>query len=77
VMDIPMDTSKSDDDRSYLVQFDDATTVSIPVADMPSLVPAPSVSLQSEDTSDSLLPPFLQLKKNTTYEHEGQYYKQR
>jgi len=46
VMDIPMDTSKSDDDR--LVQFDDATTVSIPVTDMPSLVPTPPVSLRSK-----------------------------
>jgi hypothetical protein len=69
VMDIPMDATLS---QHYLIQFDDATTKSVPVADMSSLIPKPLA-----DVSDSthLLLPFLRLNSKITFEHDGQYHK--
>ncbi len=69
VMDIPMDPNPP---PHYLVQFEDGTSQSIPSADMLLLIPKPPV-----DAPDSahLLPPFLKLNSNITFEHDGHYHK--
>ena len=38
VMDIPIDSSQSDETKRYLVQFDDSTVLSVPLAEMPDMV---------------------------------------
>jgi hypothetical protein len=72
VMDISLPSSPSQSE--YLIQFDNSTTATISLSDMPDLIltpPAPS----SDDDSSPLLQLFLQLNSKITYEHEGQYYK--
>jgi hypothetical protein len=66
-------------DLSYTVLFNNGSTVSIPLQDMASLIPPPSVSPSSVGNSlssqDSLLLPFLCINSKITYKHEGQYHK--
>jgi hypothetical protein len=52
--------------------FDDGTSSSIPAAEMPNLIPKPSV-----DVSDNthLLPPFLKVGLKITFDKDGQYHK--
>ena len=75
VMDIPLSLSEPDESKTYLIQFDDSSTVRIPLSMMPSLFPKPPVNIDDSGATDTLLPPFLQLNKKITYEHEGQYWK--
>ncbi len=69
VMDIPLDPNTS---PHYLILFDDGTSSSIPVAEMPDIIPKPSV-----DVSDNthLLPPFLKVGSKITFDKDGQYHK--
>jgi hypothetical protein len=69
VMDIPLDPVSS---PQYLIMFDNGTTRAIPVADMPSLIPKPVVTLSD---SSHLLLPFLQPGSKISYECDGQYHK--
>ena len=73
VVDIPLDSSQPDEDKSYLIQFDDSTTVSVPASDMPLLIVKPPAVDETEQ--NTLLPPFLQIGKKITYDHDGQYHK--
>ena len=75
VMDIPLDQEQPDESKSYLVQFDDSSTVRIPLSLMPSLLPKPPSNVDNTGSTDSLLPPFLQINQKITYEHQGQYWK--
>ena len=75
VMDIPLDQEQPDESKSYLIQFDDSSTVCIPLSLMPSLVPKPPSNVDNTGSTDSLLPPFLQINQKITYEHQGQYWK--
>jgi hypothetical protein len=79
VMDIPLSTTPSDS-PSYQILFDNGTSASILLTDMPSLIPAPPVPMSApvdslSDDSSSLLWPFLSVNSRITYEHEGTYYK--
>jgi hypothetical protein len=79
VMDIPLSTTPSDS-PSYQILFDNGTSASIPLTDMPSLILAPPVPMSapvdsSSDDSSSLLPPYVSVKSRITYEHEGAYHK--
>ena len=77
VMDIPFPTDVSDPnaDIFYTVLFDNGTSASVPLSDMSSLVPAPPVDIATDNSQDSLLPPFLRLNSKITYEHDGRYHK--
>jgi hypothetical protein len=55
IMDIPLDPNMS---PHYLILFDDGTSSSIPAADMPDLIPKPSIDVS---VNIHLLPPFLRL----------------
>jgi hypothetical protein len=64
VMDIPtFDVSPTADSStsspSYTILFDNGTSASIPLRDMASIIPQPPVDIDSSDSQDSLLPPFL------------------
>ncbi len=78
-MDIPLSTALSDS-PSYQILFNNGTSASISLTDMPSLIPAPPVPMSapvdslSEDSS-SLLPPFLSVNSRITNEHKGAYHK--
>jgi hypothetical protein len=77
VMDIPsIPTLPSSDDPSnpsysYTMLFDNGTSVSIPLGEMPSIIPKPPIDIDSSNSQDSLLPPFLWLNSKITYEHDG------
>jgi hypothetical protein len=78
VMDIPLSTALSDS-PSYQILFNNGTSASISLTDMPSLIPAPAVPMSapvdsSSEDSFSLLPPFLSVHSRITYEHEGTYH---
>jgi hypothetical protein len=77
VMDIPIPRSGSGDESNYnyMVLFDNGTTVSIPLSEMASIIPAPPVQVSALDSQDSLLPPFLQLNAKITYKHVGRFHK--
>jgi hypothetical protein len=79
VMDIPMllDSSGS---SSYQILFDNGTSASIPLSDMASSIPAAPLPVldptdSSPNGSSTLLPPFLSVNSQITYEHEGAYHK--
>ncbi len=79
VMDIPLSTTPSDS-PSYQILFNNGTSASISLTDMPSLIPAPPVPMSApvdslSDDSSSLLPLFLSVNSQITYEHEGAYHK--
>jgi hypothetical protein len=79
VMDIPLH-SNLDGSAMYLILFNNGTSVSIPLADMASLIPRPPVlgdglSKTSSGDNSSLLPPFLQIRSCITYEHKEEYHK--
>ena len=79
-MDIPFPANVSDSpedktDLPYTILFDDGTTASIPLSQMASLIPPPSVTPMTTDGTNSLFPPFLCLNSWITFEHEGQYHK--
>ncbi len=79
VIDIPLSTTPSDS-PSHQILFDNGTSASISLTDMPSLIPAPPVPMSApvdslSDESSSLLPPFLSVNSRITYEHEGAYHK--
>ncbi len=80
-MDIPsFSTVSSSDDSSdpsysYTILFDNGTSASIPLREMASIIPKLPVDIDSSDSQDSLLPPFLRLDSKITYEHDGQYHK--
>ena len=42
---------------------------------MVSIIPKPPVDVDSSDSQDSLLPPFLWFNSKITYTHDGQYHK--
>ena len=71
VMDIPMDPATP---PQYVILFNDGTTESVSASKMASLIPKPA-----NPTSDSshLLPPFLRLNSKITFEHEGQFHKEK
>ena len=77
VMNIPsISTVSSSDDSSdpsysYTILFDNGTSASIPLSEMPTIIPKPPVDIDSSDSQDSLLPPFLWLNSKITYEHDG------
>ncbi len=80
VMDIPLlDASPSADSSTssplYIILFDNGTSASIPLRDMASIILKPPVDIDSSDSQDSLLPPFLWLNSKITYKHDGQYHK--
>ena len=62
-MDIALDYSQPVKQQSYLIQSDNLTTVSVPVADMPLFIPKPPVPMSTATNNDHLLPEFLQLKR--------------
>ena len=74
-MGIPIDLAQPAEKQSHLIQFDDTITISVPVTDMPSLLPKPMVRLKDAANQDHLLHLFMQLKNKINYEHAGQYYK--
>jgi hypothetical protein len=55
--------------HSYTILFDNGTSASIPLSEMPTIIPKPPVDIDSSDSQDSLLPPFLWLNSKITYEH--------
>jgi hypothetical protein len=81
VMDIPLISaiSSSDDSSdpsySYTILFDNGTSASIPLHEMASIIiiPNPPVDIDSSDSQDSLLPPFLRFNSKITYEHDGHF----
>jgi hypothetical protein len=78
VMDIPISKVVLGS-PSYLILFDNGTSASIPLTDMPSMIPAPPIQITDTATShtahSSLLPPFLSINSRITYEHVGTYRK--
>lgn len=73
VVDIPLDLSQPDESKSYLIQFDDSTSMSVPASEMHLLIlKSPQVDEAAQDTH---LPPFLQVGKKITFDHEGQFCK--
>ena len=73
VVDIPLDPSQPDESKSYLIQFDDSTSTSVPASEMPLLIVKPPVfDVAAQDTH---LPSFLQLGKKITFDHDSQYCK--
>ena len=78
VMDIPLlaDAMRT---PSYLVLFDNGTSASIPLSEMPLMIPAPPVPMSDTTASppehSPLLPPFLSINSRVTYEHDGTYHK--
>ena len=42
---------------------------------MVSIIPKPPVDIDSSNSQDSFLPPFLRLNSKITYKHDGQYHK--
>ena len=58
VVDVPLDSPQPDEDKSYLIQFDDSTTVSVPVSGMTLLIVKPPAIDKTEQ--DTLPPPFPQ-----------------
>jgi len=81
VMDIPfpLEVSSNSSDAvtnlPYTISFDNGTTDSIPLSKMAGLIPPPPIVPSTPDGADPLLPPFLHLNSQITYEHEGQYHK--
>ncbi len=77
VMDIPflLDSSGEASIPNYTVLFDNGSLALIPLDQMAGLIPPPPISRDDSDASASLLPPFLRLNSEITYEHEGQYHK--
>ena len=65
-MDIPLDPSQPVEQQSYLIQFDDFSTISIPIADMSKYIPKPPKPLSPATKNDPFLPDFLQLKKRSS-----------
>ena len=47
----------------------------VPLLDMASIIPALPVQEEDPTCTNSLLPPFLQLKSKSTYDHAGQFHK--
>ncbi len=76
-MDIPFPVSplKADLLQSYTILFNNGTTASVPLNEMAGLIPLLPVKVCNLDLHNSLLPPFLCLNSEITYEHEGQYHK--
>jgi hypothetical protein len=79
VMDIPLVIAPSDS-PSYQILFNNGTSASIPLTDVPSLIPAPPLLMSaptdsSTEHSFSLLLPFLSINSWITYEHKGAYHK--
>ena len=75
-MDIPISdasptTDSSTSSPSYTILFDNGTSASIPLRDMTSIIPKPPVDIDSSNSQDSLLPPFLRLNSK----HDGIYHK--
>ena len=65
-MDVPISDVPSPDDSStsspsYTVLFDNGFSASIPLFDMASIIPKPPIDINSSNSQDSLLPPFLHL----------------
>ena len=73
-MDIPIDTSQPNESKSYLIQFDNSSTKSVPISDMPFITIQLPVVLDGDD-QDTLFPAFLQVRNKITYNHDGQFYK--
>ena len=71
MIDIPLSQSEPDESKTYLIQFDDSSTVRIPLSMMPLLFPKAPVNIDDSGLTDISLPPSLQLNKRITYEHEG------
>jgi hypothetical protein len=75
VMDIPLH-SDPDGLAMYLILFNNRTSTSFSLADMASLISRPLIlggglSIPSSNNDSLLLPPFLQIGRCITYEHEG------
>ena len=81
VLDIPFPLEASpslDDDHAdlpYTILFDNGATLSIPLLQMAAFIPSPPVIPSGPDKAESLLPPFLCLNSQITFEHDGQYHK--
>ena len=75
VMDIPTDLSQPPSMQSYIIQFDDLSTISVVVTDMSSLISKPPINIDATDEHAQILPLFIQMNKKITYGHDGQYYK--
>jgi hypothetical protein len=58
----------------YLILFDNGTSASIPLPNMPSMIPALPVPMPNTAASppahSSLLPPFLSINSRITYKHD-------
>jgi hypothetical protein len=63
------------DSLSYMILFDNGTSMPILLSDMVGIIPKPPVDIASTDSQDSLLPSFLCLKSKITREDNGQYHK--
>ncbi len=79
VMSIPLSMAPSDS-PSYQILFNNGTSASISLTGMPSLILNPPVPMSaavdsSSEDSSSLLPPFLSVNSQITYEHKGTYHK--
>ena len=74
VMNIPLDPTVPDDKKEYLIQFDDSTILSVPLPDMPALIPALPAPI-IDDAEAVGLPSFLQVGQKVTYSVDGQFYK--
>ncbi len=66
---------ESSDAPLYTILFDNSTTSSVPLSEMASLFPSPPVHDDINVGSQVPLPPFLQLKSEITYKHNGQFHK--
>ena len=49
VKDILLESSHPPEKQLYLIQFDDSTTISVVVSDIPSLLPKPLIKLADAD----------------------------
>ena len=75
VMDIPLDPTVPDDEKSYLIQFDDAATLPVKLTDMPLLIPHRPSPIIDDTAHDQSLPADFQLGKKVTYEVDGVWHK--
>jgi hypothetical protein len=76
VMDIPFpDDLSLDTAPSYTIQFNNGTSMSIPLSEMADIIPKPPVDIATSNSQDSLLPPFLCLNSKITYENNRTYRK--
>jgi hypothetical protein len=73
VMDVPFSGDVLDSSKiaTYTILFNNGKTSSVPISEMASIIPSPSVRYRVVNKTHVLLPPFLQLSSKITYQHKG------